>query len=399
MDRPADKNNERIVPFHRPSITRAEIEAVVAALESGWLTTGPRAREFEAEFAAYVGARHAIAVTSCTAALHLALEAAGVAAGDEVLTTPMTFAATAEVVRYFDAVPVFVDVDDATLNIDPARLDAALAARRAAGGHVKAVIPVHYGGHPCDMDAILELARAHGLAVVEDAAHALPAVTGGRMVGAIGDITCFSFYATKTITTGEGGMVTTDDEAFARRMRMMTLHGIDRDAWDRYAGTGSWYYEIVAAGFKYNLSDIAASLGLVQLRRADELRARRAAIAARYTAAFASEPALTPPVELPGVGHSWHLYTLRLDPDALGIGRDRFIEELRGRGVGTSVHFIPLHIQPYYRQLYGYQPEDLPVAYGNYQRIISLPIYPEMTAEDVDHVIEAVLAVTSAFRR
>ncbi len=389
----------RTINFHEPSITRDEIDAVVEALESRWLTTGPRTRQFEADFAAFVGAEHAIAVNSCTAALHLALEAVGIDAGDEVLTTPMTFAATAEVIRYFQATPVFVDIEADTMNIDVARLEETLAARRAAGARVKAVLPVHYAGHPCEMEAILELARRHGLSVIEDAAHALPAAVDGKMIGCIGDITCFSFYATKTITTGEGGMITTGNDEFARRMRMMSLHGIDRDAWNRYALDSGWYYEIVAPGFKYNLTDIAASLGIVQLRRAGALRRRRESIAARYNQAFAAVPQLTLPAARENVRHSWHLYVLRLKGDALAVSRDRFIEELRARGIGTSVHFIPLHIHPYYQKKYGYKPNDFPVAHDNFQRMISLPIHPGMSDEDVDYVSEAVLEIAAAGSR
>jgi dTDP-4-amino-4,6-dideoxygalactose transaminase len=347
--------SREFLPFALPDFGEAEFAAVREVLESGWVTTGAKTRAFEAEFAKAVGAKHAIAVNSCTAALHLALEAVGVTADDEVITTPYTFAASAEVIRYFGAKPVFVDVDRRTTNIDPGQV---------------------------------------AKAVVEDAAHSFPATYKGRTIGAISDFTCFSFYATKTIATGEGGMITTDDDERAQRCRIMALHGISRDAWKRYTAEGSWYYEVIAPGYKYNLTDIASALGLVQLRRAEEMAARRTAIAKRYTEAFAQADAF----ELPAAGsdqhrHAWHLYMLRLNLDRLTIDRAAFIEELKRRNLGVSVHFIPLHTQPYYRDLYGYKPEDFPVAYGEYLREISLPIYSKMADQDVERVIGEVLEV------
>jgi perosamine synthetase len=380
----------RFIPFHKPSISEEEIAAVVEALESGWLTTGPRVKEFEAAFAEATGARHAIAVSSCTAALHLALEAVGTKPGDVVITSPMTFAATAEVVRYFDATPVFVDIEPETMNIDVGKMEKEIEARLAAGQKVRAIIPVHFAGHPCRMDEIMSVARRHGIRVVEDAAHAFPAAYGSVPVGRIGDITTFSFYATKTITTGEGGMVTTDDDAYAERMRIMSLHGISADAWNRYSEVGNWYYEVLAPGFKYNLTDIAASLGIVQLRRAESLRERRDQIRRRYDLAFAGNECLQTPVALAGIKHSWHLYVIRLGLASLTCGRNEFITRLKEKGIGTSVHFIPLHIHPYYREKYGYRPEDMPVAWETYQKSVSLPIYPEMSDEDVERVIECV---------
>jgi UDP-4-amino-4,6-dideoxy-N-acetyl-beta-L-altrosamine transaminase len=376
------------LPFSAPSIGEAEIAAVVDTLRSGWLTTGPRVRQFEEEFASYVGAKHAVAVNSCTAALHLALEAVGVTRDDEVITSPMTFAATAEVIRYFGARPVFVDIDPATLNLDPSQLEATLRRSRRA----RAIIPVHMGGLACDMDPIITIAREHGLKVIEDAAHALPCRYKGRMIGTIGDVTCFSFYSTKTITTGEGGMATTDDESLAERMRLMSLHGISKSAWTRYEAGGSWHYEILAPGFKYNMTDVAAALGLAQLARAEEFLARRKQIAARYTAAFRAltdfvEP---PPVAPPDGAHAWHLYVIRLKLERLRIDRDEFIARLQTAKVGVSVHFIPIHMHPYYRDTYGHRPEDFPSALGTYRRIISLPIYPGMTDADVDSVADAV---------
>jgi len=385
-----------------------DIEYVLDTLRSGWITTGPRTKEFEAEFAKYMGCRHAIAVNSCTAALHLALDAIGITGGDEVITSPMTFAATAEVIRYFGAKPVFVDIEPATMNIDPEKMEQylAMAAGRGAAAP-KAVIPVHYAGYPCEMDYIQKMAEQYGMKIVEDAAHALPSYFKGRRIGTIGDITCFSFYATKNITTGEGGMVTTDNDEWAERMRIMSLHGISKDAWNRYSAEGSWYYEIVAPGYKYNLTDIAASLGIVQLRKADRLWRRRAYIAEMYNAAFRDIEEIEIPLSsLSGpmdqgreTLHSWHLYVIRLNLDRLSIDRGRFIEELRERGIGTSVHFIPLHIHPYYRNTYGYKPGDFPVAYETYRRIVSLPIYPRMTDSDIERVIDAVSSVVSIWRK
>jgi perosamine synthetase len=382
------------LPFALPDYGEAEQLAVREVLASGWITTGPKTKEFEAAFARAVGAKHAIAVSSCTAALHLALEAAGVSAGDEVITTPYTFAASAEVIRYFGATPVFVDVVRRTLNIDPARVAGAITAK------TKAVLPVHIAGASCDLDPLLELCRARGIAVIEDAAHAFPSTYRGRMIGAIGDFTCFSFYATKTIATGEGGMLCTDDDARAERCRIMSLHGISRDAWKRYTAEGSWAYEVIAPGFKYNLTDIASSLGLVQLGRADEMRARRAAIAQRYDAAFGEMRLF----ELPARGddatrHAWHLYMLRLELDQWTIDRAAFIAELKARNIGTSVHFIPLHTQPYYRDLYGFTPDAFPIAYGEFLREVSLPIYSKMTGDDVTSVIDAVRDVAREHAR
>ncbi len=380
------------LPYALPDIGEAEIEAVADTLRSGWLTTGPRVRRFEAAFAARVGAPQAVAVNSCTAALHLALEALGLKAGDEVITTPYTFAATAEVVRYFNARPVFVDVLPDTLQIDPGRVAAAITPR------TRALLPVHLAGQPADMDALLALARRHGLRVVEDAAHAFPSEYRGRPVGSLGDITCFSFYATKTLTTGEGGMLTTANADWADRCRVMALHGISKDAWKRFSAEGSWYYEIAAPGFKYNMTDIAAALGLVQLDKADRMRARREAIADAYDRAFEALPELEIPTRQPDCRHAWHVYMLRLRLERLRLDRAAFIGELKRRNIGTTVNFIPLHVHPYYRETYGYRPEDFPVAYGEYLREISLPIYSGMRDADVRDVTEAVADVVRAGR-
>jgi dTDP-4-amino-4,6-dideoxygalactose transaminase len=392
----------RQVPFHRPSIGLAEEREVLDSLRSGWITTGPKAKRFEQEFAAYVGARHALAVSHCTGALHLALFALGVGPGDEVITTPFTFTATAEVIGYLGARPVFVDIDPRTLNLDPARIEEALE----SGQHrrVRAILPVHFAGQPCDMDRLLAIARSHDLKIVEDAAHAVGAARhlegrGMTRIGTIGDLSCFSFYATKNITSAEGGMVTTEDDALAERIAVASLHGMNRDAWKRYDRGGSWFYEIHDTGFKYNLSDVHAAIGLAQLGRADELMRRRTAIAHAYGEALRAEAAFQVPYEEPGIEHAWHLYVLRLHPERLRIGRAQFVELLRERGIGTSVHCIPLHTMHFYQERYGYRTGDFPIAEDVYSRCLSLPIYPAMSDEDVAYVIETVLALARENRR
>ncbi len=383
----------QFLPFALPDLDESELAEIRDVLLSGWITTGPKTRQFETEFAAAVGAKHAVAVNSCTAAMHLALEAIGLGAGDEVVTTPYTFAATAEVIRYFDARPVLVDIDPSTLNIRPDLIERAVTAR------TRAILPVHVAGLPADMDPIHEVAQRHGLAVVEDAAHAFPSAYKGRMVGSVSDLTCFSFYATKPITTGEGGMLTTDDARRADRCRLMALHGIKRDNWQGYTVPGPWHYEVVAAGFKYNMTDVAAAMGLAQLRKSPRMTERRRAIATRYTGAFLAIPEVETPAERPDCQHAWHLYVLRLRLDRLRIDRAGFIEELRRRNIGTSVHFIPLHLHPYYRDTYGYQPQDYPAAHREYERVVSLPIFSRMTDRDVQDVIDAVTDVVAQFRR
>jgi dTDP-4-amino-4,6-dideoxygalactose transaminase len=381
------------LPYHLPSIGDAEIASVVETLRSGWLTTGPKSRQFEAAFASAVGAEHAVAVNSCTAGLHLALEAVGVGRGDEVIVPTMTFAATAEVVTYLGATPVLVDSQRDTYNMDPEAVAAAI------GPQTRAIIPVHYAGQACDMSELMGVAAARGLKVIEDAAHALPASYRGTPVGRIGDITCFSFYATKTLTTGEGGMITTNDRAMADRMRMMSLHGISKDAWKRYTAEGSWYYEVLHPGCKYNLTDIAAALGLEQLKRQDEFRAARARIARCYTEAFSDLEEITCPIARPDREHAWHLFAIEIDPTKLQVTRNAFIEALRAEGIGTSVHFIPLHLHPYYRDRFQYQPGDFPRAFAAYERMISLPIYPAMSDGDVQDVIHSVRTIVERERR
>lgn len=376
------------LPFALPDIGEEEIAAVVEALRSGWLTTGPAAAAFEAEFAAAMGpGRHAVAVNSATAGLHLALEAAGIGPGDEVLVPDWTFTATAEVVRYLDAHPVVVDVDAHTLNIDLAAAEAAITPR------TRAIIPVHFAGLPVDAAALADLARRRGLSVVEDAAHAFPAASARGPVGAgPSEAVVFSFYATKTMTTGEGGMVLTGDPDLAARVRTMRLHGISRDVFARYAAGAagsSWAYDVVAPGFKYNLTDPAAALGRVQLRRAPAMRDARAATAARYDAAFADVSLDLPAQPPPGVEHAWHLYVVRLRDDA-PVSRDEFIDAMAARGIGCSVHFTPLHRMSYWRDAYALSPAAFPRAQEAFGRVVSLPLSSALTGAQVDRVVDAV---------
>jgi dTDP-4-amino-4,6-dideoxygalactose transaminase len=385
--RPTLSRRSEPLPFARPDITEAEIDAVVDTLRSGWLTTGPRVKEFEDALAAYVGARHAVALNSGTAALHLALVAIDLSPDDEVVVPTYTFTATAEVVRYFGARPVLVDVRADDLNIDVDAVERAITSR------TRAVIGVDVGGAPCDWPRLRELASRHGLVLIDDAAHALPTRLDKRLIGTWADITAFSFYVTKTLTTGEGGMLVTDNQAWADRARSMSLHGISQNAWKRYEGLGSWQYEVHDAGFKYNMTDIAAAMGLVQLRRLDEMCARRVEIARRYSDAFAKVSALQAPHGRDGAESSWHLYLLRLDLDGLAVDRAAFIRRLATENIGSSVHFIPLHMHPYYRDSLGVTPEQFPVATSEFNRVVSLPIYSRMTDADAADVIAAVQAI------
>ncbi len=379
------------LPFALPHITQAEIDEVVDTLRSGWLTTGPKTKRFEREFAEYIGSPYALAVNSATAAMHLALDAIGLQPDDEVIVPVYTFTATAEVVVYFRARPVFVDVDPVTCNLDPLQLEKHITKR------TRAIMVVHIAGLPAEMDAIQAIAKAYNLPVIEDAAHAFPAKYRGRMIGTIGDLTAFSFYATKALSTGEGGMLTTSNPAYAERASIMALHGISRDAWKRYSAEGSWYYEVLRAGYKYNMTDIAAAIGLHQLARSAWLLERRKKIARRYTEAFSSIPQLETPPDPAHVEHAWHLYLLRLHLERLTITREAFIQALTKANIGSSVHFIPLHLHPFYRDTYQLVAEDFPVALNSYQRVISLPIYPGMTDEDVEDVIAVVEEIARAY--
>ena len=383
------------LPFAPPLIEDEDIEEVVRTLREGWITTGPRAQRFEVEFKNFVGAPAALAVNSATSAMHIALAALGIGEGDEVITSVMTFASTAHVIEHMRARPVLVDVEPDTLNMDPARVEAAVTTR------TKAIMPVHLYGHPADMDPIYEIARRHGLAVVEDAAHALPARYHGRLIGAPQpgfdppNLVAFSFYATKNLTTGEGGMLTGSPE-LVDEARIWSLHGMSRDAFKRYTSDGSWRYDVVLPGFKYNLPDIQAAIGLHQLKRLDAMQRRRKAIVAQYDEALGQVDALQLPTERDGVESSWHIYLLRLHLDRLRCGRDGFMQQIRDRNIGLSLHFIPLHEFTYYRDRYGYKPEDFPVAHREFGRMMSLPLSPAHTDQDVADVIEAVTEVVRA---
>jgi perosamine synthetase len=381
------------IPFHKPYITDEEIEEVVDSIRSGWLTMGPKTQKFEEEFKKYIGCAFAIAVNSCTAALHLSLKIIGIKEGDEVIIPTMTFTATGEVVTYFGAKPVLVDVDKETHNISVEAIEKAITPR------TKAIIPVHYGGQPCDMDEIMEIAKKYNLYVIEDAAHALPASYKDKRVGTIGDITCFSFYATKTLATGEGGMITTENGEWADRMRILRLHGISRDAWKRYTKEGSWYYEVIEAGYKYNMTDIQAALGIAQLKKLEWMQQKRAQIADRYNLSFKDSELINLLSNKFDRTSAWHLYVIRLNIEALRIDRAGFIEALKEQGIGTSVHFIPLHRHPFYRNKFGYNPKSFPMAEWIYERSISLPIYPGMTEKEVDFVIENVLSLINKYKR
>ncbi len=392
------------LPYAQPSIGEEEIAEVVDSLRAGWVTTGPKVKRFEADFAAYVGTRHAIAVNSCTAGLHIALTALGIGPGDEVIVPTLTFCSTANVVVHLGARPVLVDTGP-DFNVDPDAIEAAITPR------TRAIVPVHFGGLACDLEAIYRLAARHALPVVEDAAHAVGSMYRGHLVGgdalpaALGNsdsplvVTVFSFYATKNMTTGEGGMITTSDAALAEHMRLLALHGMSRDAWQRYTHAGSWYYEVTAAGYKDNMTDLQAAMGIHQLRRLEGFIAARQALARQYDAEFAGIPEVLTPPDCPERRHTYHLYVLRLNLARLAADRAQFIEELKRRNIGASVHFIPVHLHPFYRDCLGYRRGDLPRAEALYETIVSLPLYPRMTTDDARDVIEAVQETIVAQRR
>jgi len=371
------------IPFHKAYITDEEINLVVEAIKSGWLTMGPKTIEFEEKFRDYTFKEenkkgYAVSCNSCTAALHLALKAIGLKSGDEVIVPTNTFIATAEVVTYFGAKPVLCDIEEDTHNMDVSKIENLITKK------TKVIIPVHFGGQPCDMDEILKIAKKYNLYVIEDAAHALPSKYKEKIIGTIGDITCFSFYATKTLSTGEGGMATTFNEEYAKMMKCNRLHGISRDAWDRYTIKGSWYYEVIDNGFKYNTTDINSALGLAQLKKVEWMRKKRDEIAKKYTSAFIGTK-VTPPKIKSDRETSWHLYVIKVN------NRDELYEKLKEEGIGTSVHFIPVHKHPYYKKTYRYKNEDYPVANYVYEKSLSLPIYPSLDDDDVDYIIDRVL--------
>lgn len=385
---------QSFLPFCRPFVEQEEKDEVLAALESGWLSTGPRTKQFEARMGEYLGVRHAIAVSSCTAGLHVALVAAGIGAGDEVITSPLTFVSTANVILHAGATPVFADIRRDSYNISAGEIEKRITPR------TKAIIPVHYAGQPCDMDEIRALARSRGILVIEDAAHAIGAAYQGKLVGSdVEGFTVFSFYATKNLTTGEGGMVITDRDDLAERVRLLGLHGITHDAWKRYSATGSWYYEVVAPGYKYNMTDVQSALGLIQLKRLPWFIERRELISGQYNQAFADLPEILTPWVAPHVRHARHLYPIVVDSARLKINRGEFIEALKAENIGTSVHFIPVHLHPYYRDTFGYKRGDFPNAEWVYDGMISLPLYPHMTVDEVSDVCGAVRRTVLRNRR
>jgi len=384
--------HEDFLPYNLPDISDTEIDAVVDTLRSGWLAPGPRVRAFEEEFAAGAGVRHAVALDSATAGMHLALVASGIGLGDEVITTPTTFAATVNVIIHAGATPVLADVRIDDYCIDPEAIERAITPR------TRAIMPVHHGGSACRMDEITSIARRHGLRVIEDAAHGLGTQIDGTPLGGFGDATIFSFYPTKNVTSGRGGMLTTNDDALAERCRLLALHGMSNDAWDRYTARGTWAYRVLAAGYNYAMSDFQAALGHAQFSRLDEFQRARTRLAGQFNERLAALPEIMLPIERAGTTHAWHLYVVRLRPEMLTISRDEFIVEMKERGIGTSVHFIPIHHHPYYRETYGWAPGDFPVADRAFETMLSLPLYTRMSDAEVDRVSAAVEEIVRGHR-
>lgn len=393
------KTKNKFIPFALPLLEREENQEVINTLKSGWITTGPKSKLFEKAISDYISSKHAVVVNSCTAALHLSLISVGVSDGDKVITSPLTFASTANVIVHQRATPVFIDIDPRTYNIDPNNIETYLKKNKNKKDKPKAVIPVHYGGHPCDMDAIWYLARKHNIKVIEDAAHAIGSEyyskkyqSLSKKIGSYSQsaTTCFSFYPTKNITTGDGGVLVTDNAKIAENARIMSLHGISKDAWKRYSSQGSWYYEIVGAGYKYNMTDILASLGLHQIKKLDSFIKKRTDYVNLYNKSFKNIEGITLPFCGKGIKHSWHLYPIQINKNKAGIDRNSIIEELTKKNIGSSVHFIPVHLHPYYRKKFGFKKNDFPVAESVYQKIVSLPLYPGMKKGDILRVIKAI---------
>lgn len=388
------KKRKTFLPFCLPKIGREEIKEVVDTLKSGWLTTGPKTHKFEEVFRKYIGSNYAVAVNSCTAALNLSLTSINIGPGDEVITTPFTFAATGNMIAMLGAKPVFADIESEHFNIDSTKIESLINKR------TKAIIAVHYAGHPCDMKAINSLAKRYGLKVIEDAAHSVGSKYDGKMIGSGENLTCFSFYPIKNMTTGEGGMVTSGSKSLIDRIRILSLHGINKDAWKRYKKEGSWYYQITACGNKYNMTDLQAGIGLAQLKKLETFIKKRKKYAQFYSESFSSIEEIAIPGEpAKNVRHAWHLYPILIKTEKLSINRNRFIEELKNENIGTSVHFIPLHLHPFYQDNYGYKEGDFPIAENIYKNIISLPLYPKMTKMDLLSVVNAVRKVVSKYRR
>ncbi len=381
----------RDIPFFKPYITQEEIREIEDTLMSGWLTVGPKTKAFEEKLAEFLGVKEVVALSSCTAALHLSLVALNIGAGDEVITTPYTFASTVAVIIQTGAKPVLVDIEPSTMNIDVSLIEGKITDR------TKAIIPVHIAGQPCDMDEIMNIARRYKLFVVEDAAHALPAYYKGKMIGGIGNTTSFSFYATKNLVTGEGGALATDDVELAEKIRILSLHGISKDAWKRYTSSGSWYYEVIYPGFKYNFTDIQASLGIVQLKKLKQMQQMREDVARMYYEMLSDVEEIELPFIKPDRRTAWHLFIIKLNPQMLDFDRNEFIDRLSERGIKTSVHFIPIHYHPYYQKI-GYRKGMYPMAEAVYHRSVSLPFYPQMTEDDVKYVVENIKDIISKGR-
>ncbi len=384
---------DTFLPYALPMLEDEEINEVVNSIRSNWISKGPKTIEFEKKFAQYVGAKHAVATNSCTAALHIALVTKGISIGDEVITTPMTFASTANTIVHTGAKPIFVDIDPVTYNIDVNKIEDKITNR------TKAIIPVHYAGQSCDMDKILEIAKKYDLFVLEDAAHAVYTKYKDKMIGSIGDATAFSFYVTKNLCTAEGGMLTTNDDEFAKKARTISLHGMNKAAWNRYGKGNAWYYEILYPGFKYNMTDIQAAMGLHQLKKLENMQRIREEYVAMYNDSFKEMEEIIEPKVIAKNRHAWHLYVIQINDQLLTIDRNKFIEELANANIGTSVHFIPVHLHPYYKETYGYKKGDYPVAESIYERIVSLPLYPKMLKQDVEDVINAVKHIVCQYRR
>ncbi|MBX5466131.1 MAG: DegT/DnrJ/EryC1/StrS aminotransferase family protein [Firmicutes bacterium] len=383
---------EPFLPFNRPELDEREAEALAEVVRSRWITRGPVTERFEAALSRYLDGMPVVALNSCTAGLHLALKVLGVGPGDEVVTTPYTFAATVNVIEHVGARPVLVDVEADTANLDLNAVPHRISRR------TRVLLPVHFAGHPVDMDALAEISQRHGVAVVEDAAHALAAEWDGRRIGTFGFLAAFSFYATKNLATGEGGALVVPDPALRARVRTLSLHGLSQNAWARYTERGQWAYAIEEPGYKYNMTDLQAAMGLVQLEKLEGMQARRRALAARYHQKLAGLPVVLPAVR-PRVGHAWHLYPLRLRLEQLTCDRSAVIEALRAAGIGTSVHFIPIHLHPYYQRRYGWRPGDFPRAEAYFAAEISLPLYPGMADADVDRVADTLARILERYQR
>ncbi len=370
------------LPLAKATITQEELKAVEEVLKSGWLTTGAKVKEFEENMQQYLGVTKAIGLTSCTGGLHIALAALDIGPGDEVIVPTYTFVASAHVVDWLGAKPVLVDVEKDTFNIDPTAIEKAITSR------TKAIMPVHFAGHACDMGAIMQIAKKHKLYVIEDAAHAVGTEYGGQKIGTFGDVTVFSFYVTKTITTAEGGMAVTNNEELGKKLKRFSYFGVDKDAFNRYSEKGTWYYEVIELGYKYNMDNIQGAMGVEQLKKVEDFIAKRRELAQHYTKLLKDVPEVITPTEKTYTRHAYHLYPLLLNTDR--ISREQFIAKLKEWNLGTSVHFIPLHLFPYYQRKHGYRKGDFPVAEWIFEREVSLPLYPGMSLQDVEYVVKVI---------